>query len=268
MTLSFHEYLIAEGLALNTIRDYDRELEGAREWFTANGYDLAAPLPSQLAEYASTRPNTPSVRAHLRAALGWWWTWQEVPAWPKAIRVPAGRPMTCMALEPDEARDLVKTAMGWWREGIAILLMMYLGLRNQEVAGVRWDGFDADMAWYTLVGKGNRVRTIPVHPIVVSELAGNYNGGTYIFEGRQGRAHVSHGTIWNWVNQVTEAAGLDIKVWPHRLRHTALATMNDAIGDLRTVQTFAGHARPETTSGYTRTTAARLRTASDALDYF
>ena len=39
--------------------------------------------------------------------------------------------------------------------------MAYLALRNKEVAGLRWDGFDDPMESYTLVGKGNRTRTVP-----------------------------------------------------------------------------------------------------------
>ncbi len=53
----------------------------------------------------------------------------------------------------------------------------------------------------------------------------------------------------------------------HQLRHTALSTMNDMTGDLRTVQYFAGHSRPETTSNYTRVSGRRLRAAVESLDY-
>ena len=53
----------------------------------------------------------------------------------------------------------------------------------------------------------------------------------------------------------------------HRLRHTALTVANDTLGDLRAVQTFARHASPAQTAGYTRTRADRLRDVSDSLDY-
>jgi len=56
-------------------------------------------------------------------------------------------------------------------------------------------------------------------------------------------------------------------VRPHELRHTALATALDRTKDLRAVMTFAGHARPETTAGYTRTTRKRLEAVVAAIDY-
>ncbi|MBA3268535.1 MAG: hypothetical protein H0T70_09810 [Acidimicrobiia bacterium] len=37
--------------------------------------------------------------------------------------------------------------------------------------------------------------------------------------------------------------------------------------DLRAVQAFAGHSRPEVTSGYTRAKDTALRKVVDALDY-
>jgi integrase len=56
-------------------------------------------------------------------------------------------------------------------------------------------------------------------------------------------------------------------VTPHRLRHTSLSTAQDNTGNLRAVMAFARHARPETTMGYTRTTARQLMSVMEAIDY-
>lgn len=74
------------------------------------------------------------------------------------------------------------------------------------------------------------------------------------------------GTIASWCAQIASDAGLDA-VAPHRLRHTAIATINDETGDLRAAQEFARHADPSTTQLYTRVTAQRLRRAVDSLRY-
>ena len=264
--LPYDEYLLGRGLAEKTAVDYMREVRLVLAWFDVQHLDLAAALPSQLIAYAETRPNTPAVRAHLRSALRYWWEWRGVRGWPDAIRVPTNRPMTCKALDDVDARAMISAAREWWREGTAVLCMAYLALRNKEVAGLRWDGFDEEMEWYTLVGKGNKTRTIPVHPVLAGELQEHRSDYPYAFPGRSS-GHVSHSTISNWVNKVALEAGVKEKVWPHRLRHTTLAMMNDNTRDLRTTQAFAGHAKPETTAGYTRATAKNLRAASDALDF-
>ncbi len=263
---TYAEHLIGQGKTVKTVRDYQREVDLALSWFAARCLNFTDAAPSDLIAYADTRPNTPAIRAHLRSALRHYWKWQNVLGWPDAIRVPTPAPMVCKALEPIDARAMVKTAIGWWREGTAVLAGAYLALRNEEIASMRWDGFDTNMGWYTLVGKGNRTRRLPVHPVLADELADRQNGASYIFEGRFS-GYVTHATISTWVAKVAVEAGVDEHVWPHRLRHTALATANDNTGNLRAVQSFAGHARPETTAGYTRTTATRLREVSDSLDY-
>jgi site-specific recombinase XerD len=77
---------------------------------------------------------------------------------------------------------------------------------------------------------------------------------------------VATATIWAWVRLVAEEAGLP-PVAPHVLRHTCLSAANDATGDLRAVQALAGHAKVETTSGYSRAGKRRLEAAVAAIDY-
>ena len=72
--------------------------------------------------------------------------------------------------------------------------------------------------------------------------------------------------MWIWVRKVSNAAGIS-DVSPHQLRHTALATTNDNLGDLRAVMEFARHTRPEVTAGYTRTTKRQLEMVVGSLDY-
>ncbi|MDP8937455.1 MAG: tyrosine-type recombinase/integrase [Actinomycetota bacterium] len=101
--------------------------------------------------------------------------------------------------------------------------------------------------------------------MVVTALSTLSRSGDYVFPGRFG-GPVTPATIWDWIRYVADDAGLG-KVPPHVLRHLCLATQNDATGDLRTVQHFAGHSNPQTTSGYTRSTNRRLRAAVLAIDY-
>ncbi len=68
------------------------------------------------------------------------------------------------------------------------------------------------------------------------------------------------------IRDLADEAGVG-PVRPHDLHHTCLATQNDRTGDLRAVQAFAGHSKPETTSGYTRARDEALKKLSEALDY-
>ena len=136
-------------------------------------------------------------------------------------------------------------------------------MRREEIATLRWDAF-AEEGWMTIQGKNDKRRTIPVHPVVTEYLTKLRPSAVHVFPGRAGP--VNPATIWAWIRDAADEAGV-IDVRPHRLRHTALATLNDATGDLRTVQAFAGHSNPMTTAGYTRATRKRLQSAVAALDY-
>ena len=261
------EHLAAAGHAPKTISDYSREVRYALEWFADREADLEEATPTQVAEYAATRPNTPGVRAHLRSGLRAWAEAKDLHTFPwTAVRVPKPPPMVCKAIEDDEAARMVTAAefIGW-RAGTAVIIGFSWGLRNQELAGLRWDWFDRVADWCRVTGKGNRQRLLPVTDPVRRALADAPREGPYVFCGRFG-GHVTGSTINNWVRQVAEVAGVR-PIAPHIMRHTALATANDATGDLRAVQEFAGHSRPETTAGYTRATRARLLRVATSIDY-
>lgn len=72
-------------------------------------------------------------------------------------------------------------------------------------------------------------------------------------------------TIWSWITAVGEVA--DVKVTPHRLRHTALTVALENTKDLRVVMDLAGHRDPTVTAGYTRVTQQRLTDAVMGLEY-
>lgn len=139
-----------------------------------------------------------------------------------------------------------------------------------EIARLRWEDFDDDAegrpAWVQVHGKGDRVAWVPVHPLLAIVLERWRRPEGWLFEGRDPARPVSAATIWAWVRQVAAEAGVGL-VPAHVLRHTCLAECNDRSGDLRTVQEIARHSRPETTAGYTRTTAARMAAVIAMIDY-
>jgi integrase/recombinase XerC len=75
--------------------------------------------------------------------------------------------------------------------------------------------------------------------------------------------------VWAWIRAIASAADLEQRgaVYPHRLRHTFLAEVNDETGDIRVTQELAGHADPNCTMIYTRATERKKRAAIDSLSY-
>ncbi len=263
------EQLWAQGLAPHTSTLYMRTLARADRWCAEQGWALDDVPGGVLREYAETIPRSYSSRRLLRSALRHYWSINaraEVPLW--AVRVPRRPRMVCRALEEPKAAALEVTARGRDdRKGLAVLLGLYLGLRRFEIAGLRWEQFDAE-GWMTLVGKGDISARLPVHPVLTAELRRlkSNEGVPWIFPNRyrSGPAHPAN--IWNWVHEVAKEAGVG-EVTPHQLRHTCLTRANDATGDLRSVQEFARHSRPETTAGYTRVSDEQLLMVMNSLSY-
>lgn len=259
--------LILRGLSARSVQSYMRTLLSADRWFVAHGVNLARAQPVDVVLYADTKPKTFASRNLLRAALTHYWSiigYKGAPI--GAIRVPPKPRMVCRALEPAAASALAAVARSRGdRQGLAVLLALYLALRREEIAVARWDAFAGD-GWYRVVGKGDKEATLPVHPELLRALLAYRRTSPWLFPGRSGTRPVAPATIWEWVLDVTEEAGLG-RVAPHVLRHTSLATANDATGDLRSVQEFARHSKPETTAGYTRATARRLTEVVMSLDY-
>lgn len=261
----FTDYLTGLGLDVRTVTYYVRYTRRAEGWLDAHNANLATCRPTVLAEWARTLPNSHSTRGQVAAALRHYWEWTERTNPPaKAIRVPPRPEMVCRTLEDEETRDLVKVALGWWPQGTAVLLGLYLALRRFEIAKAEWRRFDQPMMWYTVTGKRSKTATLPVHPVLRSELD-THHGEGFLFPGRFGGS-VNPVTVGEWIDQVAEAAGLG-HLLPHRLRHTSLTWAVDAGKQLRDVQTFARHSDPGMTAKYTRTTSRKLQDVVEALDY-
>ena len=252
-------------LAPRTALRYAHLLADADRWCTERGSPLGAAAVELVEQWAETTTRSAAVRAQVRGALLHYWAVSERLDLVPLVRVPKKAAMVCKALDEGDTRILAKAARARGDgPGLAVAIGLYLGLRREEIATLRWDNFRG--RWVHVVGKGERERKVPLHPVVAELLGAHPRRGPYLFPGQGRRAHASPATIWHWVRLVGEEAGVG-RVHPHILRHTCLAAANDGTGDLRSTQSFAGHARPETTAGYTRTTAKRLWAIVDALDF-
>jgi integrase/recombinase XerD len=264
----FEEYLYGVGLAQRSVVEYVHELARARRWFAEKGHDLATAPPSVVGAYANTRAPSWSTRKMVRASLAHYWEMtgrRNAPV--RAIRVPPKPRGRCRALQEGDTITLAEAARTRGDDpGLAVALMLYAGLRRAEVATLRWECFDADFRWMTIQGKFDIESTIPVHGRLRPMLLEKGPATGWIFPGRFAGRPSTGARIWNWVALVAREAGLS-EVTPHRLRHAAVATVNDNTGDLRAAQDFARHADPRTTAIYTRTTERRLKAAVDAIDY-
>jgi integrase len=251
------------GLDPKSVDTYYRRIIKADAWCTARGSSLAKAPGPLVARYADTLPRSWATRKELRAACKWYWQLTKRREPPLTfIRVPPKPTMVCKAFEESDAMVLAKVAgAAPFPEGLALTLGLYQALRREEIATLPWASFGQRLK---VIGKGEKERNIHVHPKVTAKLDGLERVGQYVFPGRFGD-HVSPATVWSWIRKLGEEVGLHVT--PHMLRHTCLATQHDNTGNLLAVMNFAGHSRPETTSGYTRTKDQAMYAAMMSVDY-
>lgn len=269
LVMATRRALVARGRSGDTIRVYLSSIRRSWAWLEAECHtDVLQAPPEALRALSEAQPSRASAalaRSAVRAARA---AVDAPQAAVGAMRVPSRPKMRCRALEPAQAASLARwAAANPGPDAAALALGLWTGLRRAEIASLRWaDLAMAEPAWLTVRGKGGTVADVPLHPRVAALLMHLERRGEHVFPGPGGRGHVTPATIWKWVRAAGEAAGVP-GLQTHVLRHTALATANDATGDLRAVQDLARHARPETTAGYTRTSTRRLVAAAMAVDY-
>jgi integrase len=264
---TFHDFLLAQGLAERTVAIYRNLIDQAVLWFVDRDSDLAEASAVDLVAWASELSPSRSRRRQARFAIQHYLVWLgKNTAIAKAVRVPPKPRYFCQAVSLEEAGNLNRVALkkGFPR-GTAVLLGFYLALRVHEIAGARWDGFDAGMSRYTLTGKGSYTATLPVHETLRQHLEPLPTRYLFLFPGERS-PHVTRKRSGNGSRTWAARPGIE-DLRTHQLRHTAIATLHDATGDLRTAAEFARHRRVETTMIYSRTPEATLRKAVDSISY-
>jgi integrase/recombinase XerD len=266
--------LMSTGISERTARVYVSVLRRIIALLDEQDTDLETCTGAHLVNVARCFPNTNSSRSQLRGALkrAWEFLGREHPPSLTAIRLPPSPRARSKALQPDVARTLEQAA--WDRDdlpGLAVLVGLYSALRRAEIASLSWERIEFDPTtgrpmWMRVTGKGDVTADVPVHPVLADALLRFKRGRGWVFPGRDPGTHVNPSTVWIWVKQVAEEAGLS-DIYTHLLRHTALTEANDASNDLRTVQEIARHSRPEITSIYTRVTGARMLDVVASINY-
>jgi len=217
---------------------------------------------------------TATVNKHL-AALVDFYTWRGLgqPQGVKRHQVPRHAPK---ALDPRAKLRYLRAveACPSARDRAIALLPLYAGTRIAEIAAL--DVADARLSARKgelhLVGKGEKARTVPVHPKLREALSAwlaerpSRPGGesAALFTSARG-TRMTTDAIADVIDAITRGAGLSDHVTSHVLRHTFGTELTRSGVDIVTVAELMGHASLETTRLYTRPSAADMQRAVDLL---
>jgi integrase/recombinase XerD len=183
-------------------------------------------------------------------------------------------------LTREQARELLNapdaSTLKGKRDRAILALLIGCGLRRTELVGLRVEDIaQRESRWVLvdLVGKGRRVRTVPV-PAWVKQRVDEWLAAASITSGPIFKAINKGGHVWgqgnreNLVWQVVQqyAGQLGFRhLAPHDLRRTCAKLCRKAGGKLEQIQLLLGHASVQTTERYLGTQQDLVEAVNDNL---
>jgi integrase/recombinase XerD len=174
-------------------------------------------------------------------------------------------------LSPEDVERLLLAPAGepWQVErDRALLETIYAcGARVSEAININTAAVDPQLRVVRLLGKGSKVRLVPLGARARDALRAWMEGGRrrlaalqrsdFVFLTRSGRP-LHRNDAWRVVKRCALVAGLPPDLSPHALRHSFATHLVEGGADLRSVQEMLGHASIKTTEVYTHLDAETL----------
>lgn len=212
-----------------------------------------------LAQLGHSRAATRSHLSRLRVFCRWLVVHQHLATNPtdgiRGPRVPRPLPRR---FSRDEVARIVDACRDD-RAVLMVLLMVQLGMRRAEVAGLELADVDLGANRLRVLGKGSKYRALPItHE--VREAIDRYlmvhpaSGGPLIRSYLDGRSPLTPPRVGKIVTNALRASGVKQGAWdgrsPHCLRHTAASDVLESGANVRQVQAMLGHESLQTTELY------------------
>ncbi|GAA3925839.1 tyrosine recombinase XerC [Luteimonas lutimaris] len=267
-------------MSAHTLDAYRRDLAALTEWAQRQGIaDLETLQPEQLRAFVAAehrRGLSPKSLQRRLSACRSYYQWllknSRIALNPAAaIKAPKAPRKLPQVLDADEASRLVEVPTGvklGLRDRALLELFYSSGLRLSELCALRWRDLDLGNGLVTVLGKGNKQRSVPVGSHARNALDAwredtKAPDDAPVFPGRGG-APISQRAVQIRIRQLAQRQGMFKHVHPHMLRHSFASHLLESSGDLRGVQELLGHADIATTQIYTHLDFQHLAKVYDA----
>lgn len=151
----------------------------------------------------------------------------------------------------------------------AVLELLYAsGLRVSEITALDLKDIDIASRQLRVWGKGAKERIVLIGVPAAEALKLYLDLGRINLEGKAEEQavflnrfgkRIAERRIQYIMKKYARQAGLDLRVFPHIMRHTFATHLLDGGADLRVVQDLLGHARLSSTQVYTHVTQSQIR---------
>ena len=272
---------LEDGLAANSLAAYRRDLTLYAQWLAGTqGCSLDASTEVDLLAYASARhAGSRATSANRRLTVfkryfRWALREQRLRADPTLKLQSARQPMRIPKTLTEAQVDALLTApdpdqpLGL-RDRAMLELMYASGLRVSELVTLKTVHLGLAEGALRVTGKGAKERLVPfgeeAHAWLTRYLAearaailGGQASDALFVTARGGA--MTRQAFWLLIGRHARAAGIEVALSPHTLRHAFATHLLNHGADLRAVQLLLGHADISTTTIYTHVARERLKT--------
>ena len=258
-------YLISkkiEGLSSNSISLYGRYLKKFSEAFVVNVEDITTmDIRRFLAIYlqnGASNNTVVTITDILRGFFSWLHREEYITKNPmdkiSTIKKEESKrePLTSEELE------ILYGGCETLREFALLNFFVSTGCRLNEVSQLKKSDVKINELKVRVLGKGNKTRTVyfnakaKVH--LQNYLSSRTDDSEYLFvTERKPITNMNNRTIQNAIDKIKEQSGLNVNVFPHKLRHNFASTLMRNGADITTVRDILGHSTVKTTEIYAKT---------------
>jgi site-specific recombinase XerD len=168
-----------------------------------------------------------------------------------------------------QARETPVDAVPFLRDAAILETIYSCGLRISEVCGLRVEDLNPAELLLTVRGKGRKERQVPIGEPALRAILDYWQAlpqspapdAPVFLADAVSADPISPAQVQLRLKRYLLAAGLDLRLTPHKLRHSFATHLLDRGADLRSVQELLGHRNLVTTQVYTHVTTERLKQA-------
>ncbi|MDA7787191.1 tyrosine recombinase XerC [Gammaproteobacteria bacterium] len=270
--ISFYlEYIKdVRNLSINTVSSYSRDLKKLSTYLQNIGISSYKNIDENtcsgwVGDLYQHKNNPRTIHRHLSAAKGFFKFLKKnslVATSPfELVTAPKAASYLPEVLSPEDVELLLnfKPENVLEVRDLALIELMYSsGLRVSEVAGIDLIDFEEEMSFLRILGKGAKVRIVPVGRFAIAAVENWINEREKfsnpdipaLFINLKG-TRLTVRSIQMRLARISTKQGLP-RVNPHMLRHSFATHMLESSGDLRTIQELLGHSSLSTTQIYTK----------------
>jgi integrase/recombinase XerC len=264
-----------------TVRNYTSDVQGFVDFLGANGVDsfdkvdrsMMRRYLAQLQEDGTSRASVSRKLSALRSFFRYLEREKLIEGNPiSTLTAPKQDKRLPGFLTKDEVSRLVEAPGASTPQGLrdrAMLELLYAsGLRLSEIANLDVGDIDLSSRQLRIWGKGAKERIGLMGVPAARALEAYLKLGRFKLQGkRETKAlflnrygeRIAERRVQHIMREYARRAGLDMRVFPHMMRHTFATHLLDGGADLRVVQDLLGHARLSSTQVYTHVSQNQIR---------